>query len=819
VRSSFPLLAAFVLMMMVILAGPSSRPPAKPAPAPDATSRRGKPAVPPDTAGRLVISVVDAMRLEMMDEPKTMPLLRALAKGPTSNWLPVRTCKGNFTLPCMQTLFEGKESPFASGLHNYTGFQGAATSLPGMVHELGQGVVLIADHPVSSLYSSYARIKHNTDTWTTPYLQRDLHAMDLAIKYLDDPRVRLVIVHTIGSDKATHYHKPGDKGYLEHFNAVDRKLQELIAKLDLSKDAMMITGDHGHGVGGHHTQRSLAVFLGRPYQELFAAWKKSPGRVEQRDLLYLMGYPLGLAMPAGYEGTFLSTDSLGQGTPSARVRAYEALQRRVLTAQGLFGPTLTAQVQGARARLRQQEQADLLARLPLLLCYLGLVMWWPMLARARSRWLAVGLFGGGAVLMVKLVPVTAAPWLALPAGLAALVPLWFQATRRWSMFVLVLTALAAALSYAALPWSELLHVRDGFSMSYPLFLVLVPAAGAALAWLYNGSPPQVLLGAAAFGLFCLPSGPYFYQSGPNLLRGPVTVVLLLGLWELFRHRREVLAWVRRGGRSVVMPLVLIGLSAPFIYMQQAGGWEWGGTFLEHWLKPVPAWGRFAIYYAAGVAVASMLPAWRARVLVLVMWAAAHVLGVHLGHLQSFQYVAAFVPVLFYIGWLELYLRHAEDRGAGGGDDEVIALMLLGALGCAVWFIFKGFFINRVDFSFAYDLVGDIGNERQFVLMASALVGLKYAWSCAILMVYTSLRLGRRRAFVLLSWLLVFLHLKLALLLVQIFAGALGTSEKLYQLGIGDFAFLGFLFVLIWIVYPLYWLGSRISRAFRGASTV
>ncbi len=810
-RQALPLGAAFILMMAVILSGPQGQQRAAPgAPAGEtgAASTTGRP-------GRLVISVVDAMRLEMMDEPNTMPLLRALAKRPTSRWLPVRTCEGNFTLPCMQTLFEGKESPFSSGLHNYTGMQGNATSLPGMVKQAGGGVVLIADHPVSSLYASFAFAKHNTDVWTTPYLQRDLRALGLAIEHLKDPKVRLLIVHTTGSDKATHHYKPGDAEYLKHFNDVDQKLQKLIGTLDLSRDAMIITGDHGHGVGGHHTRRSLAIFLGRPYQELFAAWKKVPKRVEQKDLLYLMGYPLGLALPPGYEGAFLSTDNpaLGTGAATARVRAYEALQRGALTRRGFTAPTLGAQVKLARAGQRRAEQLRMLAQIPLLLCYLGLVLWWPLLRRTWHQWLAVGAFGVAALLVVKLVPVSAAPWLGVPVGLVALAPLGISATRRWAALVLAITVLAAALSYLALPWSELMHIRDGFSLSFPLFLVGVPVAGALLAWIHAGSPPRVLFGAAAVCIFCLPSGPYFYQAGPNLLRGPVTAALLLGIWSLARHRRAVLAWLRGGGRVTTTALALAALSAPFIYMQQAGGWEWGGTFLEHWLKPVPLWGRLALYYAAGLAVASMLPAWRARVVIIAMWTSAHLLGVHLGGLQSFQFVAAFVPVLFYVAWFELYISWHEGRGEGG-DDELVALMLLAALGCSVWFVFKGFFINRVDFSFAYDLTADIiTSERPFVLAASALVGLKYAWSSAILMVYTSLRLGRRRAYVVFCWGLVFLHLKLALLLIQLFVGGVGTTDKLHQLAVGDFAFLGFLFVLFWLVYPPYWVASQISRRF------
>lgn len=65
-RSAFPLGAAFILMMAVILSGPSRKaPPAQPRRQGAGSTGKGPAARP----GRLVISVVDAMRLEMMNEP------------------------------------------------------------------------------------------------------------------------------------------------------------------------------------------------------------------------------------------------------------------------------------------------------------------------------------------------------------------------------------------------------------------------------------------------------------------------------------------------------------------------------------------------------------------------------------------------------------------------------------------------------------------------------------------------------------------------------------------------------------------------------
>ena len=806
-----PLIVGFLLMMVVMALGTPS--PQQPAPA--VKTKPVAAAVPP---GRLVVYILDALRLEAMTEPDTVPLLRAFARKPGVNWIPVRTCKGNFTLPCMQTLMEGKESPFTSGLHNFTGVQGAHDSLPGMVRTRGEEVVLIADHPVSSMYRSYARVTHNTDTWPGTYLQRDLRAFDVALEHLrQDRRLRLLILHTIGSDKATHHFKPGDKPYVDHFNAVDRKLMELISALDLSRDALIITGDHGHNTDGHHTRRSLAVFAGRPYQELFAAWQRRPARVEQKDMLYLMAYALGLALPPAYEGAYFSTDRLGSRQPSTRVRSFEAMQSRVLRDRGYQGASLTRQLRGARVQMRQHKRAELLAGIPLLLCYLGLLAWWPLLKRPRQRWLAVIGVGLAALAMARLVPPGAAPYLGLAVGGAALVPLRFAATRRRTLLIVLLTVLAAALSYVALPWSRFFHISDGFSMTFPFFLLLVPATGAALAWLDRGTPRRLVPGTILFCLICLPAGVYFYQFGPNILRGGITAVLVLALVLLARRGRRVLDWLRRRGRALVVPLLLCCYAVPFIYAQAAGGWEWGGSYLEDMLYVLPGWAGWVLYYLTGLGAASLLRGTAARVLVLLLWIMAQLFAVQLGQMSPRTFIASFLPVLFFMGWLELYLQwraHGHEgaqQATDHGDPDTISLMLMAAVAAAIWFIFRGYFFIRVDFSFAFKYVSPDETERLFAARTGALIVLKYGLPSVILVLHTCLRLGRRRAAALLAGMLYFFHLKLAMLMVQILAGALGTSEKLYQLFVGDFFFLSALMLLACISFGLYWLGGTVSR--------
>ena len=92
-----------------------------------------------EAAGRLVIVVVDSMPREVRTQPALMPEVTALARRPDARWIDVHTCSGNFTLPCIQTLLEGRESPFAAGLHNFTGREGGASSLPSIAAAAGYG--------------------------------------------------------------------------------------------------------------------------------------------------------------------------------------------------------------------------------------------------------------------------------------------------------------------------------------------------------------------------------------------------------------------------------------------------------------------------------------------------------------------------------------------------------------------------------------------------------------------------------------------------------------------------------------------------------
>src|SRR4029077_4045425 len=233
--------------------------------------------------GRLVVIIVDSLRRQAVDE--VMPNLKALAQDPASTYLDVHTASGNMSLPCIQTLLEGRESPYASIIHDFTGERGSHSGLPVAAARAGLNPALIADFIILGLYGQYGKITVNRPELARSELGCDLAAIDKTMNVLSDKDVRLIILHVGGTDSVAHRWHPGHPEYERHYRAVDAKLSELIGRLDLNNDHLIITGDHGHNDRGNHVPWSVAIFAGGIYPQLFAALGPL-GQLQQVDMLF-----------------------------------------------------------------------------------------------------------------------------------------------------------------------------------------------------------------------------------------------------------------------------------------------------------------------------------------------------------------------------------------------------------------------------------------------------------------------------------------------------------------------------------------------------
>ena len=65
---------------------------------------------------RLLLVIVDTMRPQNVDEPGAMPVLQALGRRPDARRFDFVACSALFSFQCLQTLLEGRESPFGPAL-------------------------------------------------------------------------------------------------------------------------------------------------------------------------------------------------------------------------------------------------------------------------------------------------------------------------------------------------------------------------------------------------------------------------------------------------------------------------------------------------------------------------------------------------------------------------------------------------------------------------------------------------------------------------------------------------------------------------------
>lgn len=718
---------------------------------------------------RLVLLIVDSLRRDTMEAPGVMPSLLAWSRSEGVVDMDVRTCSANFSLPCMQTLIEGRESPFSAGLHNFTGREGGAASLPAAAAAAGVPYAVISDMTLTSLYGRQAVRSINVEDWGGSYVERDLRALDEAMELLRDPSIRMVLVHVPGTDKAAHLHKPGSAEYEAHFRAVDERLGRLLALVDPSRDAVMIAGDHGHDAAGHHTRESVAV-LGGAFRSLTGAGV--PNDVQQVDLIWALAWPNMLPLPPSWEGAWPAEGD------SERLARYEELQRQALAAAGYEAPTLAEAQSQARESRDRAHLDQVLALMPLLAC---LFVW---VSLGGGGWRLTGGMAALAAVLAAVSSPSAGPWLAAPVlG----VGLWFAARTsvRQVVWLVVLLAGTALIARHALGWSQFFHSRGGVVWQTPLFYATLAAAGAILALVRDGSARAMGSHTLAFALFCVPSGVYYYQAGQNLLHPIAIGSAVWGCVELVRRR-----WTRpRGG--VALPLALVLVTLPLLFLHEAGGWEYD-YYPVKWLEVGGPAVQVALWYALGAALVVRLRGRWERLCAVALVALGHGYGVVLSGLPMSWLVVSQVPAVFAAGWLAL------PRGAAGAsraDETEGGLVLLGAALFAFWLLFRGFFFSHIDFTAGLRWFGDLSRERDVFALAWAVTAIKYAIPVLLVVLAVRAAIGARVG-VLLERALWFANLKVLALVVAVQASGFDRTEKLWEVALGDLIFVAHLILML-----------------------
>jgi len=745
--------------------------------------------------GRLVVVIVDSLRRQAVTE--LMPHLRGLAQQGDSVDLDVRTAAGNMSLPCIQTLLEGRESPYVSAIHNFTApRQSAGGSLPAIAAKAGLKPALIGDGIICGLYQQHASTSINVVSWDMSPLDRDLRGIDEAMRLLRDPTIRVIILHTPGTDKAAHHWNPGHPEYEKHFRAVDAKLAEFFAQLDLSKDYLIVTGDHGHNDLGSHVPRSLAIFAGGQFPHLFATLGPL-GELQQVDLLFFMTFAEDLPLPIHYEGRYFGLENsldLTAAKPAFRTHLenFARLQHTILAHNGFDAPTVAQAI--AKKRI-QMGSADALAWkriFPLLIFYFGWILFafrtndvtgaplWPLIALAPAA-AAVYLLASPSLGLT----------LGLFIGLAALV--FAQRTGELGRFcfVLLLGFAAAFTAYQGEHWRNLFVDRQLW-----FFMTLI-GAGSFLAIIHGANAHALPAAIGALCLFALPSGVYEPQLGQNILRGFFLGYALICIWVLVT--RSFLR-VRFSRREWIVFGVLIFTIVVFL-LQKSHGWAWHSLVLDQ-LRDAKIGTLLAVSLFSGCAAYLIWigPRFQARITIAALLLGLVIYCAWFAELPFYELATVLIPPVFLASYITVTARPGPFHDASEDAHERAGILLFGVLLMAFWILFQGFFVQDINFTFGLKHLDPKASEGRLFLLLYPLTLLKYGLPLLlILFSFIALR-GLRDSQRVIIAALIFCNLKLATLLVQIFVGPLRSRQKLYELAVSDFVFVSQILVIVGLSY-------------------
>jgi hypothetical protein len=742
------------LLALVVLAPTLARP----TPAAPTEPTRVQPA---PARGRLVLIAVDSLRRRAVDAH--MPALRAWAARERALDLDVRTCAANATLPCMQVLLEGRPRALAEGLHNFSGKPGAADGLPAALEAAGHRVAMFSDLTLGALYGDRVTLSVDVDRWGATFLERDLRMIREATDAMRARTHDALVLHVVGTDKVAHRKNPGHPDYAAHFAAVDAELGRLLDTLD-PRDHVVVTGDHGHDAHGHHTRDSLA-FVRSPLLSAPLRARLGDPTLAQHELTYLAWWATGLPVHPDYAGRLFAMGEADAARFEARRRARAA-----------------------------SPWADLARHAPMIVVYLWWVLWAARRGAARPAWtLLLGACALEAALLV--LAAWAPPWAmgALAAALAAAMArgVWrAHATRRIRTWMLALIALAFAAA-ALEPW------WGGHGAAATLAGALaVGALGSR--WLSGRWDTLLPEATGAVCLVALPSGMLAHQFGQNVILGFVVGgVALLGAALARAARRGALRdWAKTWGRQETLAAALIGAGALTTLGQDVQGSHWTSWLTRALEQAGP--GASALLYVATAALASrLLPARPgARTAFALLTALPVAYSVVFARLPWPALAAGALP----FAWA-LAMGHVRPLGRAPEDEALrdarAGWWMLGLALFGFWVVMSGFVIEHIDYRFTYPFLAHLNTDAEVATWSTPPTALKYLlpawlWFFASYWARDDDASWSRQV----HWFWVFVHLKCAALLLQIFArqttrgpfvDVAAPTELVFVMGAGVFA--------------------------------
>jgi len=276
---------------------------------------------------RVVFVLVDALRNDTSHKADLMPFLAELRQQ--GAWATMHSRPPSYSESAYSVLLAGAWPDLCDGPPINLDYADIPTftqdDLFSAAHRLGLKTAISGYYWFEKLVPQEVV----TASFYTPGEDRaaDRQVVEAALPWLDDPSYQLVLIHIDQVDYAGHYEGgPQSSNWDAAANRSDDLMREIVAKLDLTQDTLVVLSDHGQiDQGGHGGQDAITLI--EPFVLVGAGVK--PGQypdIQMVDVAPTLAAVLGTNIPASSQGHVL-TEMLNL-TPQQTQTIQAALQEQ-----------------------------------------------------------------------------------------------------------------------------------------------------------------------------------------------------------------------------------------------------------------------------------------------------------------------------------------------------------------------------------------------------------------------------------------------------------------------------------------------------------
>ncbi len=360
-------------------------------------------------ARRVVYVLIDGLRIDTALDAQIMPYLGKIRSQ--GAWAVMHSQPTSYSQTGYATLFTGGWPDISDGgLINLDApqlFTWTQDNLFSAARRAGLTTAIAAHEVFRTLIPSDAL----TASYFTPRVDvlADGEVIQAALPWIEDGGYDLVVIHLDQVDYAGHYEGgPLDPRWKEAARRTDDLLGEIASRLDLSKDVLFVSSDHGHiDAGGHGGDEEIV--LQQPFALIGARVRPGDyGDVQMVDVAPTLAALLGANLPATSQGQVLQemlelSENEQAMLDQATLNQQETLSTAYLDAIGFSpsSPTVEADLVSSYQQLMQDARQQRLNRemAPRFLLALGVLIlpliWMVKRLRSELFWLI-----GGAVLTI-----------------------------------------------------------------------------------------------------------------------------------------------------------------------------------------------------------------------------------------------------------------------------------------------------------------------------------------------------------------------------------------------------------------------------------